>query len=71
MLSNGDGTFVGVDNDTSRWSNWSAARFFTVGNFDTRPGADWAWYAPWSRDLIVMLSTGDGHFVDAHGDPGR
>ncbi len=71
MLSKGDGTFAAVGNDTSRWGNWEHARFFTVGNFDTRPGADWAWYAPWSRDLITMLSTGDGHFVEVHGDPGR
>jgi hypothetical protein len=62
MFSNGDGRFSAVGNNTSGWGEWSNGRFFSTGDFNGDGRADWSWYAPWSRDFIVMFSNGDGHF---------
>ncbi len=66
--NSGGGGFSHVHNDTSRWGDWSNAPFFGSGDFDGNKRADWAWYAPWSNDFIVMLSSADGHFKEVHND---
>ena len=68
MLSTGDGYFTQVHNDTSGWGNWQDGRFFAAGDYNGDGRTDWSWYAPWSNDFIVMLSTGDGYFTQVHND---
>ncbi len=66
LLSTGDGHWNLVHNDTSGFGNWSDARFFSTGDFNGDGKTDWSWYAPWSNDLIVLLSTGNGHWNLVH-----
>jgi hypothetical protein len=68
MLSNGDGTWSEVHNDTSDWGNWADGRHFQTGDFDGDAKTDWSWYAPWTNDFIVMLSNGDGTYKQIHND---
>ena len=63
MLSNGQGGFTPVYNNTyASFGAWSDARFFSTGDYNGDRRTDWSWYAPWSRDFIVMLSNGQGGF---------
>jgi hypothetical protein len=54
--------FNAVGTSTAGWGNWSAAKFFSTGDFNHDGKTDWSWYAPWANKFIVMLSTGNGHW---------
>jgi hypothetical protein len=68
MLSNGDGHFTAVENDTSGWGPWADGSHFSVGDYNADGRDDWSWYHEPTNHFIVMLSSGDGHFAAVEND---
>ncbi|WNG50358.1 hypothetical protein F0U60_44175 [Archangium minus] len=67
-LSLRNGAYWTAYNDTSGWGDWSSGQHFSTGDFNGDGATDWSWYAAWSNDFIVMLSSRDGHFSSVSND---